>query len=655
MLARPDIPGVYIQPVDADRGVVAGVRTDIAGFAGIADRGPIGIAVACRSMRQFESIFGTYIGGGYLAYAVRAFFENGGRECRVVRVAAIEASAATARIRLADGRFGLTLAASTPGGWGNMLTARLTPSRRADTISIGNGNALATPVAEIAAFARLALVRITQGPVVAWRVVAAVDAAAAMLHWVDPDPALRRDWQQPLSGIDTSRPFRVERIDYDLAVREARQLVAVDTALSPVAGAARFAPDILRLPPALTGIVNDTSLLDAHPGAAPPLIAAISDGSSADWAAVPVALDDGADLTLSGGVDGLIHLAPSDFIDTGLAPLALASDVAILACPDILIQPVRVLRDPVPPETPDLCAPCAIPAGPALAAPTREPELPPVFDASAIETVQAAMIAQCEMLRDRVALIDPPFTTARSGDLGPAPVQAWRQRFDSAFGILYFPWIAVADPLVGGGVRLVPPSGHVAGQFADTDLTIGVHRAAAAEPLGWAQATSVTIDPATHGLINGAGINALVARDGRLLRIMGARTMSSDPNWIFVPVRRLVCMIRDALDAATQWAVFEPNSDATRLLLTSGITAFLTALWQAGALAGATPAEAFRIRCDTGNNDAAARANGQLFVDIAIAPSVPLEFIVIRMGRQGNSFELVDDGSGLRPLVGGLN
>lgn len=655
MLARPDTPGVYIQPVDADRGIVAGVRTDIVGFVGIADRGPIGVAVACRSMRQFASVFGNYVGSGYLAYAVRAFFENGGRECRVVRVAAPEANAATARIRIADGRFGLTLSASTPGGWGNLLTVRLTPSRRADTMALGNGNVLATPVAEIAGFARLALTRITQGATIAWRIVAAVDAAQATIHWVHPDPARRADWQQPLSGIDTSRPFRVERIDYDLSVHESGRLIAVDAALSPVAGTDRFAADILCLPPALTGTVNDTSLLDAHPGAAPPVVATIDNGTDAGWVAVPIMPGEGASLNLSGGVDGLIHLAPDDFIDTGLAPLARARDVAILACPDILIQPVRVLRDPLPPVTPDPCAPCAVPDAPAPAAQAREAELPPVFDAGAIETVQAAMIAQCEALRDRVALIDPPFAAARSGDLGTAPVQAWRQRFDSAFGILYFPWVAVADPLVGGSVRLVPPSGHVAGRFADTDLSIGVHRAAAAEQLDWAQAASIMLDPATHGLLNSAGINALVARDGRPLRILGARTMSSDPDWRFVPVRRLVCMIRDALDAATQWAVFEPNSDTIRLLLTSGITAFLTSLWQIGALAGATPAEAFRVRCDAGNNDAAARANGQLFVDIAIAPSVPLEFIVLRMGRQGNSFELVGDGSGQRPLVGGLN
>lgn len=655
MLARPDTPGVYIQPVDADRGIVAGVRTDIAGFVGIADRGPIGLAVVCRSMRQFESIFGSYIGGGYLAYAVRAFFENGGRECRVVRVAAVEASAATARIRLADGRFGLTLAAATPGSWSNALTVRLTPSRRADTIALGSGTALATPVAEVAAFTRLALTRITQGATIIWRIVAMVDASVATLHWVHPEPLLRRDWQQPLSGIDTSRPFRVERIDYDIAVRESGRLVAVDAALSPVAGAERFVPDILRLPPALAGTVNDTGLLDAHPEAAPPVVATIADGTGLDWAGVPIASDDGASLAFSGGVDGLIHLAPADFIETGLAPLARTGDVAILACPDILIQPVRVQRDALPLEAPDPCESCAIPGAPAPAAPTREAELPPIFEAGAIETVQAAMIAQCEALRDRVALIDPPFATARSGDLGIAPAQAWRQRFDSAFGMLYFPWVAVADPLVGGGVRLVPPSGHVAGQFAGTDLTMGVHHAAAAEPFGWAQAASATLDPAAHGLLNGAGINALVARDGRPLRIMGARTMASDPDWRFVPVRRLVCMIRDALEVSTRWAVFEPNSDATRLLLTSGITTFLTALWQIGALAGATPAEAFRVRCDAGNNDTAARANGQLFVDIAIAPSVPLEFIVLRMGRQGNSFELVDDGSGQRPMVGGLN
>jgi phage tail sheath protein FI len=348
-------------------------------------------------------------------------------------------------------------------------------------------------------------------------------------------------------------------------------------------------------------------------------------------------------------------LSPDDFIQRGLAPLERTPEVAILACPDILIQPVRVRRDPMPSRVIDPCEPCTVPSVTALPMISAEPELPPVFDVAAIFRVQAAMIEQCERLRDRVALIDPPFPAARDDRIGSGPIQAWRSRFDSAFGALYHPWLTVPDPLVRGGTRLVPPSGHVAGQFARADRSVGVHRAAADEPLAWTQAVSIRIDKARHGLLNGLGINVIAGREGRLLRVLGARTMSSDPSWRFIPARRLVCMLRDALDAATQWAVFEPNNDATRLLLQDNISAFLRQLWLRGALAGSSPEQAYRVRCDEDNNDATRRANGELHIDIAIAPAAPLEFIVLRIGRQGNSFELVEDGSFASAMVGGAH
>jgi phage tail sheath protein FI len=314
-----------------------------------------------------------------------------------------------------------------------------------------------------------------------------------------------------------------------------------------------------------------------------------------------------------------------------------------------------VIRDRRPSEPVDPCEPCATPELVAPAAVPAEPELPPVFDPGTIHRVQAAMIDQCERLRDRVAIIDSPFAAARNGALGPGPVRAWRSRFDSPFGALYHPWLSVPDPLGRGGVRLVPPSGHIAGQYAAMDQAVGVHRAAADVAISWAQGAAFRIDAATHGLLNREGINVIAAREGRIVRALGARTLASDPQWRFVPVRRLISMLRDALDAATQWAVFEPNDDATRQLIQDSIARFLDALWRAGALAGSIAEEAYRVRCDEVNNDATRRANGELHVDIAVAPSMPMEFVVLRVGRQANRFELVEDSMWRNALIGGAN
>jgi hypothetical protein len=163
------------------------------------------------------------------------------------------------------------------------------------------------------------------------------------------------------------------------------------------------------------------------------------------------------------------------------------------------------------------------------------------------------------------------------------------------------------------------------------------------------------IDKERHGILNSAGVNVITAREGRTLRILGARTMSSDPTWRFIPVRRLVCMLRDVFDVSTQWAAFEPNNDETRALLQSNIDELLSQLWLQGALVGATADEAYRVRCDELNNDATRRASGELHIDVAIAPAAPLEFIILRIGRQGNRFGLVEDGTISATMIGGAH
>jgi hypothetical protein len=569
-------------------------------------------------------------------------------------VAAPEAEAATARIRLADGRFGLTLAANSPGTWGSRLTARITPSRRAETMARPGGSDRTSPVAAIQGFEAGSLARVSQNGVEVWRIVADIDPSMGLLHWTHPDPLQRRAWEQPLTGIDLGKPLRIERIDYDVAVKESGRLLSVHSALTPVEAQPRYMPDILRLPPALLGPIHDYAQEEQSPEPPSPVLADIADGTGASWTSVPIADAAGTMLSLSGGVDGLTALSATDFI-AGLAVVERCEDVAILACPDILIQPVRILKDPRPPNPLDPCNPCVEMQAVAEPVSAVEPELPPVFDLASIQQVQAAMVEQCERLRDRFALIDPPFTAARDDRLGHGPVQAWRSRFDTGLAALYHPWLGVPDPLYRGRLRFVPPSGHVAGQYADFDTRLGCHHAAADEPLSWVQSASMRIDKERHGILNSAGVNVIAAREGRLLRILGARTMSSDPTWRFVSIRRLVCMLRDVFETSTQWAVFEPNNDETRMLLQSNTDTLLNQLWLQGALVGATADEAYRVRCDEVNNDAERRANGELHVDVAIAPASPLEFIVLRIGRQGNSYELLEDGTISATLIGGAH
>jgi phage tail sheath protein FI len=322
--------------------------------------------------------------------------------------------------------------------------------------------------------------------------------------------------------------------------------------------------------------------------------------------------------------------------------LADVGEVAIVAIPDIHIRPIAPpLKAPPPACIPDPCLP--------LPEPVSEPfteelstELPPVFSLDDIFRVQAAMVTMCEERRDRIAVLDAPFAAAGDETLGPAVIRNWRSRFDSTYAALYYPWIRVSDPLRSalGLTRDIPPSGHVIGQYARGDFEVGVHKAPANAPLAWTQDVTATVPAPSHGLLNSIGVNVLLALAGRGVRVMGARTMSTESPRLYVNVRRLLMMIQKAIYLSTQWAVFEPNDWPTRAKIRLSIISFLAELWQGGALAGATADEAFTVRCDETNNPPDARANGRLLADVGVAPSVPFEFVVLRVGRQANEFEI---------------
>ena len=267
-------------------------------------------------------------------------------------------------------------------------------------------------------------------------------------------------------------------------------------------------------------------------------------------------------------------------------------------------------------------------------------EQPPTFGLDELFRIQSEMVLQCERLRDRFALLDAPLTTADNRVEGIRGVADWRARFDSTYAALYFPWVRVVDPLAAGARnRARPPTGHVAGTIAATDLEIGVHNAPANRRIEWAVDASVGIDDTEHGVLNAAGVNALRTTAGRGLRVQGARTVSSDPAWRFVNVRRLMSMIEKALEVALQWAVFEPNEALTRARVTMSVTIFLLGLHEAGMLAGATPEESFFVKCDLDNNPAATRDLGRLIVEVGVAPSKPFEFVVLRVGRVSDALE----------------
>jgi phage tail sheath protein FI len=251
------------------------------------------------------------------------------------------------------------------------------------------------------------------------------------------------------------------------------------------------------------------------------------------------------------------------------------------------------------------------------------------IDLDGVQSVQQAMIAHCELMGDRVAILDAP------PGLNAQQIREWRVDkvgYDSKYASLYWPWIKVMDPLNGNGLH-VPPSGHMAGIWARNDDTRGVHKAPANEVIRGALGLELQLTKGEHDQLNPAGINCLRAFPGRGIRVWGARTLSSDPAWRYLNVRRLFNYVEESILEGTQWVVFEPNDLNLWQRVKRTLNAFLLRVWRDGALFGATPAEAFYVKCDAETNPPEVVDAGQLVVEVGIAPVKPAEFIVFRIAQ----------------------
>ncbi len=639
------------------------MRMDVAAFIGIAERGPLNTPLPLESWRQFQAMFGGFIGAGYLAYVVYAFFENGGRRCWCTRVASDAARAAGLTLSDALGEVWQVTAANA-GVWGNDLQLYVSETRRAQTRS----QALATPVtgvngaevAAVAGFTRGSLIEVRQGTTTAYRVLSAVDAIRSRLIWHHEDPGVRLPYDLSLSGFDTGQPLLIESIAYTLALYDNGHLIKVYPDLALIPEHPRYGPNVLsaarfkllalqgdRLPQIPEPIVINAVRAPSHVTQISRL--QLTDSSHPEQVFVQ---------PLNGGADGLAALQIGDFIggdidpldddaallikQRGLAALENIDEICLIAMPDIHIQARALPRiEPLPPCVPDPCLP--VPVLPLASARTRSAgDLPPTFSDLDVYRAQAALVEHCARHRDRLALLDPPYSAVRDLKLGSSAIRMWRARFDSSYAVLYYPWLLVVDPLryQRAPVVWIPPCGHVAGQYAATDLRVGVHKAPANHALSWIQDVSQLVDDVLHGTFNPLGINTIRALPGRGLRIYGARTLSSDSDWRFVNVRRLMMMIEKAIAVCLQWAVFEPNHTQTRAKLYLVLSSFLRELWQRGALMGTSPEQAFYVRCDDSNNPASSRERGELLAEVGVAPSVPFEFVVLRIGRSSNGLEI---------------
>jgi len=249
------------------------------------------------------------------------------------------------------------------------------------------------------------------------------------------------------------------------------------------------------------------------------------------------------------------------------------------------------------------------------------------------------IVTQCETQKDRFAVLH--FTQDQNKDLTGQAVP-----MDSSYAAIYAPWVRILDPKdpSGRSTLEIPPSGHIAGVYARTDIERGVHKAPANEELrgillqdrGSKKPLVPVINRGIQEILNPKNINAIrdFRSEGRGIRVWGSRTMSSNGQWRYVPVRRLFMFIEQSVELATQWVVFEPNSEFTWIRVVASVSNFLGTQWRNGALFGATPEEAYFVKCDRTTMTPDDIDNGRLICLVGIAPVKPAEFVIFRFSQK---------------------
>ncbi|WP_329104892.1 phage tail sheath family protein [Streptomyces sp. NBC_01439] len=614
-------PGVYVEETSFRSRSIEGVPTSTFGMAGRTEYGPVPYslpapgdptvlpgATLVTSFTEYERAFGGLSIGSedcQLGLSARAFFANGGRRLYVSRVFTFaNTTAATPVIDTPKNFASLALPptgsallrwrARWPGSAGSKISVAVT-FRRGKNIIVQGGGAGAPP--------RLTGVQ----PGAAVEVVPLVSGAV---------PGIPDDTAPQPGNVRVVIP----RADGVLGYRKP------DGTFDDVsAGTAAF-----HLTLAVTvrfggrvDVYNELELDEAHPRAVGRVLAAVdpADEFSLVWlqvvtpAAGQPAPAAGAVLTalLNGGAGAAAFLTGG-----GDGGTLVAADLrGRLANPDSLTDPARGLGALA--EIDDI----------AIVAVPDTVTLPPDQQKTAVDD----LIEHCERLRYRMAIVDPP------KDSSISEVRKFRAQFDTKYAALYYPWVRITNPGLrpdpGAPAPLldVPPSGYVAGIYARSDIERGVHKAPANEVVFGINdfTTNVTYD--RQSVLNPEGINALRFFEGRARRVWGARTMSSDPEWKYVNVRRLFIYLEHSIDKSTQWAVFEPNNERLWASVRQTVEDFLIATWRTGALMGTKPEEAFFVRCDRTTMTQNDLDNGRLICLIGVAPTYPAEFVVFRIGQ----------------------
>jgi uncharacterized protein len=647
-------PGVYVEEVSFRAKSIEGVGTTTTGFIGPTRYGPVNLPLdVITSISEFERTYGdsqqpqygSSLMPNFMWHAARAFFENGGVRLYVSRVFKPLTSPGSnnnadgcARFSISGtGNAKINFAARFPGDFGNFrvrITLQLGPNilgqdrEGGKTIPRARGlldndvvvisGPLSSPLGTLGSPLASSPLNspLSDAPVLAlaksyfdsasgqpsWRFNASSGSLLLSQLYPDADPA-KSDEIRVITATITVFPddlnlptwtYAGMALDASHETGGKKDSIANHLAKEPDSlGEARTIPIVVTTENVSNGLALLGTLLQYGSNPTPP------NSSLQEYLFNPDSSDAqrSIDIILTGGNDGDRpgfdeyegKSDPTTTTKTGLIAFEDIDEIAIVAAPGSTFGYQDGYRDNA-------------------------------------NTIISLLIAHAERMRYRIAVLD-------SGESQTiADVRSLRAKFDSTYAALYYPWVTILDPVTHTELNL-PPSGFVSGIYARNDITRAVYKAPANEVVNLALGFENMLNKAQQDVLNPLGINCFRYFENRGMRLWGARTISSDPEWKYVNLRRYFAYLEHSIDKGTQWAVFEPNGDALWANVRRTISDFLLNEWQNGALLGDKPEKAYFVRCDRSTMTQNDLDNGRLVCLIGVAPLRPAEFVIFRIGQ----------------------
>ena len=567
-------PGVYVEEYDNAPRSVEGVGTSTGGFIGLAEKGPTkGAPQLVTNFRSFLKQFGGFLSEythgeyRYLANSVEQFFLNGGTRCYVSRVAPEDATSASKKMGI------LTVTAANEGKWGNRIQISLKTVLKKKMQLLENTGKNSYKARSVEGF--------REGDIVEFN--GEYNRISVIYDEM----------------VTFENKFKADPVDKDMIPKNVVRLVTFDMQVRYNEDVENFfdltlnitSPAYIGAKLANSNIVTIEAKAVKEANVKPDKADKGADAESVKEIGNPVeailgkGITEGS-FTLEGGFDGsLSKVNAATFIGsdagaagrTGIQSFLENNNVSIMAVPGVTI-----------------------------------PE------------VEAALVAHCENMKSRFAILDMPKETYKTNELID-----FRGLIDSTYAAMYHPWIQVFDRS-SNKTDFVPPSGAVMGVYSRTDIARGVHKAPANE-LIFCTGLKYNYTREEQDILNPESVNLIRAIPGEGIRVWGARTASHNSAFKYVNIRRLFIYVMESIKASTNWVVFEPNDNTLWQRVSLTITSFLDGMWRTGMLTGGSPGEAYFVEIGPSTMSLDDIRNGRLICNIGIAPSRPAEFVIFRL------------------------